>query len=267
MTERPWEAGDEHARWNGYLLPDGRTLRNLVGARTPNELRQIEDDLVEARALTLRASGLPSGYDLEGLRSVHRHLFQDVYAWAGDVRTVSIRKGPEGWFARRDQIRPALEQVAEHLRLTDNLRAVDARHVPRDLAQVYNIVNQVHPFREGNGRTQREFVTALARESGHHLDWTRVTRGRDGYESENDQASRQARVGDPRMLYRMFERITVRADIGGLDAAAFEAVRLAQSGRDTARRNPRGEAARPGRRPPEQGTYDHHPEAEEGRGR
>ncbi|MGW8566693.1 Fic/DOC family protein [Isoptericola sp. NPDC055881] len=263
MTERPWEAGDEHARWNGYLLPDGRTLRNLVGARSPNELRQIEDDLVEARALTLRPSGLPSGYDLEGLRSVHRHLFQDVYAWAGDVRTVSIRKGPEGWFARRDQIRPAMEQVAEHLRLTDNLRAVDATQVPRDLAQVYNIVNQVHPFREGNGRTQREFVTTLARESGHHLDWTRVTRGRAGYESENDQASRQARTGDPRMLYRMFERITVRAASDGLDVAAFEAVRIAQSGHGSARwRRHQGEGERSRRMP-----VEHHRDAEEGRGR
>lgn len=234
MTGRPWESGDENARWDGYLLADGRTLRNLVGASTPRELRQIEDDLIEVRALTLRDHGLPAGYDLDGLRSVHRHLFQDVYEWAGDVRTVALRKGAEGWFASLDQIAPAMDQVAEHLRETSNLRSLTSAEVPRDLADVYNIVNQIHPFREGNGRTQREFITALARESGHHLDWTRVTRDRGGYESQNDQASREARAGDPRALYAMFDRITVPAQPGGLDAAAFEAVRLAQTNRLTA---------------------------------
>ncbi|MEL7978370.1 Fic family protein [Isoptericola sp. F-RaC21] len=230
MTSNPWEQGDEGARWNGYLLDDRHTLRNLVGARTPEQLRRIEDDLVEARALTLREHGLPTSYDLEGLRQVHRHLFQDVYAWAGDLRTVEIRKGA-GWFARRKQIEPAMRQLAEHLRETSNLRSVSAREVPRDLAQVYNIVNHVHPFREGNGRTQREFITALARESGHRLDWTRVTRDRAGYESENDQASREASEGHPTALYEMFARITIRAQDGELDAAALEAVRLARTSR------------------------------------
>ena len=91
MTERPWESGDEHARWDGYLLADGRTLRNRVGATTPQMLRDREDRRVEARALTLREHGLPATYDLAGLRAIHRHLFHDVYDWAGDVRTVSIR--------------------------------------------------------------------------------------------------------------------------------------------------------------------------------
>ena len=51
MTARPWESGDEHARWDGYLLADGRTLRNRVGATTPEMLREREDRRVEARAL------------------------------------------------------------------------------------------------------------------------------------------------------------------------------------------------------------------------
>ncbi|WP_019287893.1 MULTISPECIES: hypothetical protein [Arsenicicoccus] len=58
-------------------MDDGVTLRNLVGARSPEQLRTREDELVEARALTLREQGLDS-YDLAGARQVHRHLFQDV---------------------------------------------------------------------------------------------------------------------------------------------------------------------------------------------
>ncbi len=163
MTERPWESGDEHARWDGYLLADGRTLRNRVRATTPEMLREREDRRVEARALTLREHGLPATYDLAGLRAIHRHLFQDVYDWAGDVRTVSIRKSRDGWFAPLDRIDDAMDAVATYLRDTDNLRTLDPSAVPGALASVYDVVNQTHPFREGNGRVQREFITALAR--------------------------------------------------------------------------------------------------------
>ncbi len=228
---RPWETGDEHARWDGYLLEDGRTLRNLVGARTPDALRHAEDHLVEARAFTLREHSLPATYDLAGLRAIHRHLFQDVYDWAGDVRTVSIRKSRDGWFAPLDRIEDAMGVVATYLRDTDNLRTLDAGDVPGALASVYDVINQTHPFREGNGRMQREFVTALARESGHRLDWTQVTLSRPGYESENDQASRLARTGDRGPLRAMFARITTRTDRDSFDVAAFEAVRIAQAGR------------------------------------
>ena len=105
---------------------------------------------------------------------------------------MSIRKSRDGWFAPLDRIDDVMDVVATYLRDTDNLRTLDPSAVPGALASVYDVVNQTHPFREGNGRVQREFITALARESGHRLDWTRVTFGRPGYESENDQASRLA---------------------------------------------------------------------------
>ncbi|MTG90844.1 cell filamentation protein Fic [Cellulosimicrobium sp. BIT-GX5] len=229
LTERPWESGDEQARWDGYLLADGRTLRNRVGATTPEMLREREDRRVEARALTLREHGLPATYDLAGLRAIHRHLFQDVYDWAGDVRTVSIRKSRDGWFAPLDRIEDAMDAVATYLRDTDNLRTLDPSAVPGALASVYDVVNQTHPFREGNGRVQREFITALARESGHRLDWTRVTLGRPGYESENDQASRLARTGDRGPLRAMFARITTKA--GAIDDHVNDALRLVAASR------------------------------------
>ncbi len=228
---RPWETGDEYARWDGYLLEDKRTLRNLVGARTPEQLRNAEDHLVEARALTLREHGLPDSYGLDGLRAIHRHLFQDVYEWAGEVRTVSIRKGRDGWFAPLDRIAPTMQAVGEQIARTENLRGIDPERIPGTLAQVYNLTNQAHPFREGNGRTQREYITALARESGHHIDWTRVTVGRGDLESENDRASRLAASGDPSALRDMFHRIVTRAARDSFDVAAFEAVRIAQAGR------------------------------------
>src|SRR5690606_10892138 len=121
------------------------------------------------------------------------------------------------------------DAVATYLRDTDNLRTLDPSAVPGALASVYDVVNQTHPFREGNGRVQREFLTALARESGHRLDWTKVTLGRPGYESENDQASRLARTGDRGPLRAMFARITTKASV--IDDHVNDALRLVTASR------------------------------------
>lgn len=243
----PWEVGSELDRFRGYLLADGQTLRNKVGATNPTELRRAEDALVEYRAIGLRQARLPATYDLAGLQAVHRHLFQDVYEWAGQVRTVEIRKGTgghtlqgrSGFFTPREQIVGAMREVGEVLGETDNLRRVPARAVPVMLAGVYDAVNQAHPFREGNGRTQREFVRALARECGHDVDWTQVVRGAPGLASENDRASESGRAGDPRALREMFSRIVTRAVVFDQHA---DAPRSAQS----EHRPQVGSASRPG---------------------
>lgn len=221
MGERPWEVGDERQRWEGYLDPEhwdssvGQgVLRNLVRARDYDELREIEDAAVGMRAMTLRAHGIPGSYDLAGLQQVHRHLFQDVYEWAGDLRTVNIVKAGHG-FVPTDQIESLMHLVAARIEETDLLRAVPEPTFTETLARVYNAVNAAHPFREGNGRTQREFITALARESGHTLDWTRVTG------PVNDATSTQAVRGNLVPLRTMFDAITtsVAADPGGSGSA------------------------------------------------
>lgn len=154
---------------------------------------------------------------------------------------MSIRKSRDGWFAPLDRIEDAMDAVATSLRYTDNLRTLGPSAVPGALASVYDVVNQTHPFREGDGRVQREFVTALARESSHRLDWTRVTLGRPGYESENDQASRLARTGDRGPLRAMFARITTTA--GAIDDHVNDALRLVAASRPPSIVRPRAGAS------------------------
>lgn len=119
--------------------------------------------------------------------------------------------------------------------------------MPGALATVYDIVNQAHPFREGNGRVQREFLSALASESGHHIDWTKVTLSVGDRENENDRVSRLALAGDNGPMRDMFARIVTRADRDSFDVAAFEAVRIAQAGRVT-RPRPSAQPPMPGAR-------------------
>lgn len=72
--------------------PSTGILRNLVGAQTWGELRRREDVRVEARVIELLTRPVPQTFDLDHLQALHRHLFQDVYPWAGELRTVDMGK-------------------------------------------------------------------------------------------------------------------------------------------------------------------------------
>ena len=207
---KPWEIGTEHQRWDGYLDPDtwdpevgAPVLRNLVGARTYDELRQAEDVLVPMRAAEIADLGLPATFDLDGLRSIHRQLFQDVYEWAGELRTVDMAKGYSR-FVAADQLETAWAPISDALRYTDLLRTIPEREYPGALAETYVAVLVAHVSREGNGRSTREFITALAAQSGHKIDWTRVTG------PANDAASEEAHHGRLDSMLAMFERIVSR---------------------------------------------------------
>jgi cell filamentation protein len=182
-------------RWNAYLDPTtfdptthGPILANRVGASTWAELRVREDEFVAVRAMTLHTHNIPGSYDLDGLRAIHHHLFQDVYAWAGELRTVTTGKSEP--FAKPEEIAAIMAHVADRVEQTRQLRGLTEVAVCTELARVHHETNLAHPFRLGNGRTQREFVTALASVSGHTIDWSTITG-----ESEAT-ALRRARRGD-----------------------------------------------------------------------
>ena len=100
---------------------------------------------------------------------IHHYLFQDVFAWAGKVRTVNISKDGKPFF---DGERFAIaSQYIDNLLLEyKNIRKTNKNQIAEKLAEILDNVNYLHPFREGNGRTQREFVRLLALEKGYQLN-------------------------------------------------------------------------------------------------
>ncbi|NLU84712.1 Fic/DOC family protein [Rhodococcus sp. HNM0569] len=172
----PWDTGDHQRDWEGYFLPGTEVLRNRVGATTLYELRDAENDLSEFRLLQLRESPdlvAPRSYDLTHLSAIHRQLFQDVYEWAGDVRTVGIEKDGES-FCPPVRIRLAMQHVATEIADMGELEVVPRGGLPSKVAYLYDYVNYAHPFREGNGRTTREFFDQLLAERSLGLDWSRT---------------------------------------------------------------------------------------------
>ena len=173
-----------------YLDPECGILRNKVGARTKVALDDAEGDLSFARLMQLMDHPPKATGDLDELRAIHRHLFQDVYVWAGEVRIVDVRKNVEGadWFLPVSMIGRAAGYATEELRSDNHLRGLDCERFVERLAYHYDQFNYIHPFREGNGRTQRVFWNRVGRDAGWQLDWRGV------HGSTNDMACRAASV-------------------------------------------------------------------------
>lgn len=160
-----------------YVDPSTAIPKNVVGAKTQAELDAIEGDLIPIRALRLELDPPEPTGDLAELRAVHRYLFSPIYGWAGELRTVDIRKNVEGagYFVPVSMIERAAGHAAEELRQDGQLRGMDRRTFIARLAHHYDQFNYIHPFREGNGRTQRWFWDRVARDAGWQLSWLGVT--------------------------------------------------------------------------------------------
>jgi cell filamentation protein len=200
----PWDTGDLEQNWQGYFVPGTSILRNRVGAQTREELQDAENDLVEARIIELREAPDLLGtrsYDLSYLQAIHRQLFQDVYVWAGDVRTVGIEKGNES-FCPPGSINQPMDHVAAEIHRHRQLKAVPAADLTRTIAYLYDYANFAHPFREGNGRSTREFFDLLLSERGAGLDWEKTDL------NQLHSACHTARAkSDLKGLITMFEKI------------------------------------------------------------
>lgn len=187
-----------------YLDPATGLLRNLVDAATDADLVAAEGALVYARAIQLLDDPPPATGDLSELRAVHRHLFQDLFDWAGQIRTVDIRKNiaDAEYFMPVSLIERASAYVAEQLHADNNLQGMQRDQFIERLAVHYDELNYLHPFREGNGRSQRVFWSRVARDAGWKLDW-RPVQG-----EVNDEACRIAHIKqDLAPLCEMFDLV------------------------------------------------------------
>lgn len=190
-----------------YLDPMWAILRNKVHARTQAELDVAEANLVAQRTRELIFDPIAPTFDLAHLQAIHRYLFQDVYPWAGELRTVNIHKPDDvgGGFFPYQRLRDGAHNTFAQLHDDNLLRGLGRDEFVDKFAVHLDQVNHLHPFREGNGRTQRVFFDQLAQTAGYRLDWAQVDRAR------NDHASRAANHGDSAPLRAMLDDIVVTA--------------------------------------------------------
>lgn len=172
-----------------FIQSDGETLKNRLGIENdPEELSLREREYTSERAETVHDE-VSGNFDADHLRAIHQHIFQDVYEWAGTMRSETITL--EGEQINVPAAVPTLEKgsteflpsayvergsahVAE-LANSEGARSADPAEFADAAAEVFSTLNHVHPFREGNGRTQRVFMEQLAERAGHTLDFEGVT--------------------------------------------------------------------------------------------
>jgi len=160
-----------------YVYPGTSVLKNIPGIRDAAELKAFEARATGARILELDKRPIVGKFDRAHLQAIHKQIFQDVYPWAGKTREgAEIAKPGSPFFAFSQYIVPSLDKVAAQLKSEDQLRSLSADTFSIRAGHYLGELNAIHPFREGNGRTQQEFVRELALQAGHTLEWTRITR-------------------------------------------------------------------------------------------
>lgn len=137
-------------------------------------LDAFEADATAIRLLEFIEQPMPGNFDLTHLKAIHRHLFQDVYEWAGELRTVDISKGSSR-FGNCGMIEDYLTQQLDRISAENFLAAYPPDKFISRLAHFMGEINAAHPFREGNGRVQRAFCARLAEQAGYFIDFDQVS--------------------------------------------------------------------------------------------
>ncbi len=166
------------SRYDGsdsYTYPDSDVLKNKADLHTQSALDAFEADATAIRLLELAEHPIAGKFDLPHLQAIHRHLFQDVYDWAGQLRTVDISKGGSR-FGNCGMIESYLGQQLGKIAQENFLLTLAPESVIRRLAYYMGEINAAHPFREGNGRVQRAFCAQLAEQAGYFIDFAEVGR-------------------------------------------------------------------------------------------
>lgn len=154
-----------------YVYPGTDILINKRNIRDADKLESFERVMSRRRARE-PLDDFPITY--EGYKAIHKHLFQDVYPWAGQSRTVSLAKGGT-FFGPPDYVDSEMKKRFDLLKKERNLKGLRKADFSKRAAEHIGEINAIHPFREGNGRTQRLFLKLLARQAGHKLDLQRIT--------------------------------------------------------------------------------------------
>ena len=180
-----------------YCYEGSEILKNKAGLTDSAALKQFETAMTFARA----HEPLPRGrFSVSHYRAVHRHLFQDVYRWAGAFRTVRLSKGGNV-FCYPEHISDTMSRLFAELKRKRYLRDLSQKEFAADAAHFLSELNAIHPFREGNGRTQLTFLALLADRAGHPLH----------LESMDSEEALRAMIrsfaGDEKSLVRLIEKL------------------------------------------------------------
>lgn len=184
---------------NVYCYPNSDVLINKLNIKDKNKLNVAEREFTSLRLAEIEKNQIKGIFDLKHLQDIHKYIFQDIYEWSGKIRTVNIAKG--NMFCYSENISSYGETIFQRLKEENYLIKIEENRIYERLSYYMSEINALHPFREGNGRAQRVFISSLANVAGYEIDFKQVSN------SEMIKVSSLAFVNGHEEYKKMFEKI------------------------------------------------------------
>lgn len=157
-----------------YCYPGTNVLINKLGITDIDMLNEAERQFTSFRLKQLQAYPINGQFDLLHLQNIHKHIFKDMYEWAGEIRNINISKGST-MFANSLYIKFYSDLIHSQLMIDQFLHGLGIDKYSTKLAYYASELNLLHPFREGNGRSTREFLRCLSNEAGYELNYSKIS--------------------------------------------------------------------------------------------
>ena len=182
-----------------YCYPNSSVLKNKLNIEDEKALSEAEREITAIKTLELIDRPLKGELDFNYIKRLHRHLFSDIYVWAGELRRIDISKG--NIFCQYELIEVNSEVLFNELKTENYLEGLDKDTITKRLAHYLGDLNTIHPFREGNGRVQRLFIRELASRMGYLVNFDGITT------EEMIQASDKTFYHDYEMMEELIARV------------------------------------------------------------
>lgn len=183
--------------YDRYVYPGTDVPVNRFGIMDAAKLERAERESSIANVMLMMKEGVTGRFDRQHIQDIHRRIFGGVYEWAGEFRDIQIWKGGTE-FVAPEGIEAEIDGLCGRIRDAGYFQGLGHDVTANAFADVMADLNEIHPFREGNGRTQRAFIGQLALNAGYDLDFTKM--------SENDMrnASMAASRGNRNLMRYLF---------------------------------------------------------------
>ena len=148
-------------------------LINKLGITDETKLFDIEANITFVRSVQLEEKPIEGNFDTNHYKAIHYHLFQDLYDWAGQFRNINFSKQGTS-FADKNEIETLCNNCFSRLKDCNYFTDMNFDEFVENLVDLYCTLNIIHPFREGNGRTQRIFISQLIRFNGYDINFSDI---------------------------------------------------------------------------------------------
>ncbi len=158
---------------SSYCYPDSNVLKNKLNIRDNKLLKTAEEEITLIKQMELFKNPIKGNFSKAHLMNIHKFIFEDIYSFAGKIRREQISKAYT-MFYPPNLIDRELDKVFAKIKEKNMLKETDEEKIFDNLAYVMAELNIIHPFREGNGRSIREFIRLMAKRMGYDLNWGNV---------------------------------------------------------------------------------------------